>query len=79
MKTEYITRTKLTADEGMVLTNGKTYGKVIYIAKTELATDYCEITDAQYQTIVAQENEEALAMQAVADQENEHASRSISP
>ena len=75
MKTEYITTTKLTADEGMVLTNGKTYGKVIYIADAELPTDYCEITDAQYQRMVAQESEEALAMQKMADQDKELASR----
>ena len=64
-----------TADEGMVLTTGKTYGKVIYIADTELPTDYCEITDAQYQRIVAQESEEALAMQKMADQDKELAFR----
>ena len=56
MTTEYITRTKLTASKGMVLTNGTTYGKIIYLADNEYAIDYREITDAEYEKIL-QENE----------------------
>lgn len=60
MTTDYITRIKISADKGMVLTNGKTYGKIIYLAQTESPYDYYEITDAEYEAILAQEqNKEA--------------------
>ena len=55
MQTEYITRVKLTASEGMVLTNGSTYGKTIYLASTESPYDYREITDAEYEQILEEQ------------------------
>ena len=42
---ETITRIKLTASEGMTLTDGETFGKEIYLANTEKAENWYEITD----------------------------------
>lgn len=44
--------TVLKADENMTLTNGKAFGKVIYLGKNDSADNWQEITD-----------EEAIAMQ----------------
>ena len=55
MITETITRIKLTASEGMTLTDGETYGKEIYLADTEKAENWREITDEEYAEILAEE------------------------
>lgn len=39
--------TKLTAAEGMTLTNGETFGKEVYLGKNDVATNWNEITDAE--------------------------------
>ena len=49
-----ITLRKLTADEGMVLTNGEAYGKEIYLGVTDKAENWHEITDAEYEVIRAE-------------------------
>lgn len=52
------TREVLYADDGMVLTDGAHYGKVIFVGDGKSAEDYTEITEAEYETIMAeQENE----------------------
>ena len=51
MITETITRIKLTASDGMVLTNGTNYGKVIFLAEGDNASNYHEITEAEYREI----------------------------
>lgn len=58
MTTEYITRTKITASEGMILTNGITYGTVIFLAPTETAYDYREIPMSEYEAMLATQREE---------------------
>jgi hypothetical protein len=58
-----ITLRKLTADEGMVLTNGEAYGKVIYLGIYDSAENWHEITDAQYAQILAAQEKEEGAMQ----------------
>lgn len=51
--------TKLTAAEGMTLTNGEAYGKIIYLSCNDKAANWQEITD-----------EEAAELQKVEDPEN---------
>ena len=46
---------KLTATEGMVLTNGQAYGKEIYLGCNDKEENWHEITDAEYEAILADE------------------------
>ena len=48
MKISTIELRKLTANDGMVLTNGEAYGKEIYLGKTDSPDNWYEITDAEY-------------------------------
>lgn len=43
----------LIANDGMVLTNGEIYGKEIYLADGMSADMFCEITQAEYDEIMA--------------------------
>ena len=38
---------KLTADEGMTLTNGEAFGKEVYLGKNDSAENWHEITEAE--------------------------------
>lgn len=49
---------KLTAAEGMILTNGEAYGKEIYLGKTDVPDNWYEITDADYNKILQKQEEE---------------------
>ena len=53
-----VARQVLTADEGMVLTDGKIYGKVIYLAQGADASVFHEITDAAYAKILAEQEQQ---------------------
>ena len=44
-------RTILTANEGMVLTDGHVYGKTIFLAEGASADDWHEITEEEYRAI----------------------------
>ena len=55
------TLTILYADEGKVLTDGKSYGKVIKLAAGHTREEYNEITEAEYEEIKAKKNVEATA------------------
>ena len=39
--------TVLKADEGMTLTNGEAFGKVVYLGKNDSASNWHEITDEE--------------------------------
>ena len=45
----------LYADDGKVLTNGEIYGKQIYLAEGLSEDGFYEITDAEYENILAEE------------------------
>ena len=49
---------KLTASEGMVLTNGEAYGKEIYLGCNDSPDNWSEITDAEYEEIQKDNQEE---------------------
>ena len=51
MKTEQITVNKITAEEGMILTDGDTYGKVIFLGSGRRADEFYEITEEEYNKI----------------------------
>ena len=42
---------KLTAAEGMTLTNGEAYGKEVYLGKNDSPDNWYEITDAEYEKL----------------------------
>ena len=51
-------RLTIYADEGKVLTNGETYGKIIHLAVGMDASEFYEISEAEYQKM--QEEEESI-------------------
>ena len=53
-------RIVLTANDGMVLTNGEIYGKEIYLGAGTDPNSYHEITEAEYEAIKAQKEKEWL-------------------
>ena len=55
MKKETITQIILTADEGMYLTNGETYGKTVLLPVSADASVWSEVTEEQYKEILQQE------------------------
>ena len=55
MKKETIKQIILTADEGMYLTNGETYGKTVILPESASADDWYEITDIEYNRIMESE------------------------
>ena len=54
-------RVTLTADPGMVLTNGTDYGRVIYLAEGADPAAYHQITEAEYEAIMESEPADAPA------------------
>ena len=59
MEVSMIVIKKLTASEGMVLTNGEAYSSVggsVYLSKNDSADNWHEITEEEYKAIIT-ENE----------------------
>ena len=52
-------RKVLYAEEGRVLTDGQTYGKVIFLADGENGYNFYEITDEEYENIMKSQDEKA--------------------
>ena len=57
MVTETITRIKLTASEGMILTDGENYGKEVYLAEDAQKSLWYEITQEKYDETIKQNEE----------------------
>lgn len=55
MKTTEIKTIRLEADEGKILTDGNTYGSVIYLASNRSVNEFYEITIAEYEKIMAEQ------------------------
>ena len=56
MKKETITRIKLTASEGHILTDGENYGRIVYLASGDEGEEWYEITEEEYRKIVEKED-----------------------
>lgn len=54
MKKETITRVKLTASEGMVLTDGEHFGKEVFLAEDADSSKWHEITQEEYDKTMEQ-------------------------
>lgn len=55
MKTTEITTIKIEADEGKILTDGTTYGSVIFLGAGKSANDFWEITQEEYDKIIEEQ------------------------
>lgn len=53
------TRTVLYAEAGMILTDGKSYGRVLYLAEGADAGAYREIPEEEYNAMMADEEAKA--------------------
>lgn len=57
MKTTEIKTIKIEAEEGKILTDGKTYGSVIYLASNRSVDEFYEISITEYEKIRDEESE----------------------
>lgn len=55
MKMTTIELRKLTASDGMVLTNGEAFGKEIYLGVNDSEANWREITEEEYNKILAEQ------------------------
>ena len=51
---------RLTAGEGEVLTNGIAFGKVIHLGANDDESNWYEITEEKYKTIIEESEEEEI-------------------
>lgn len=59
----------LTADEGMILTNGEVYGKVIALGNGDAPENYREISQADYDAFLAEQAKSAPIMEETPETE----------
>ena len=55
MTKETITRIKLTASEGHILTNGENYGRIVYLGQGDNGDKWYEITEEEYKQRMKEE------------------------
>ena len=55
MKMTTIELRKLTASDGMILTNGEAFGKEIYLGVNDSEANWREITEEEYNKILAEQ------------------------
>lgn len=60
MTKETITRTKLTASEGMILTDGESFGKVVFLASGDEGERWYEISEGEYREMLLLKEREAI-------------------
>jgi hypothetical protein len=48
-------RKVIQANDGKILTNGEIYGKVLYLAEGVNETDFYEITEAEYEELLKEQ------------------------
>ena len=53
MKTETLTVNVIKSEKGKILTDGNIYGRTIYLAKGRTADEFHEITEDEYNDIIA--------------------------
>lgn len=58
MKKTIVEQIVLTADEGMTLTNGETYGKKVFLAHNTTADNWREITDSEAEALQKEKENE---------------------
>ena len=51
---------KLTASDGMILTNGEVYGKEIYLGVNDIPDNWHEVSIAEYETKMKEESAEVM-------------------
>ena len=54
MTKETITRIKLTASEGHILTDGENFGRIVYLASGDEGEKWYEITEREYEAKMAE-------------------------
>ena len=57
MKHDTVIINKITPDEGMVLTNGETFSKEVYLGTNDKAENWHEITEEEYQELLRKQEE----------------------
>lgn len=57
MTQETITRIKLIASDGMMLTNGEVFGKEVFLGTGDSADNWHEITEVEAQEIMAEQED----------------------
>ena len=62
MQKETITRIKLTASDGHILTDGENYGRIVYLASGDDGEKWYEITNREYENKMRELDEKSEIM-----------------